>query len=100
MAVDESLESSAADKSSLRGFLPLRHVEPEPLRWAFLGAGVAGLVGAIVGLTVGLFVFVPTAVFAMFEIGLPAALLGGVLGLLIYGLVAVARRISRSGCNA
>ena len=73
---------------------------PSPCGGRFLEPELPVWRGAIVGLTVGLFVFVPTAVFAMFEIGLPAALLGGVLGLLIYGLVAVARRISRSGCNA
>ena len=82
-------------KSSFRELLTLQHVEPQAVRWAVFGAAVAGMIGAIVGLIVGLFVYLPTAVFAMFEVGLPAALVGGVLGLLSGSLVAVGRRVSR-----
>jgi len=67
-----------------------------PARWAILGAGLAGIFGAIVGLIVGLFVYVPTAVFAMVELGLPATILGGSGGLLLGSVVAVSRRISRN----
>jgi hypothetical protein len=50
-------------------------------RWAARGATAAGLVGGVVGLVVGLRVYPPTAWFAIFELGLPAAILGGIVGL-------------------
>ena len=49
-------------------------------RWASRGAVVAGLLGAVVGLVVGLRVHPATAWFAVFEIGVPAAIVGAVLG--------------------
>jgi hypothetical protein len=50
-------------------------------RWAARGAAAAGLVGGVVGLVVGLRVHPPTAWFAIFELGLPAAIVGGLVGL-------------------
>jgi ABC-type uncharacterized transport system permease subunit len=46
----------------------------------------AGGIGAIAGLILGLVANPPTAWFAVFEVGLPAAVVGGVIGL-IAGLV-------------
>jgi hypothetical protein len=68
----------------------------QPVRWAVLGAASAGTVGAVVGLIVGLYVFAPTALFAMVELGLPAGILGGVVGFLIGSVLAAGRRISRN----
>jgi hypothetical protein len=64
--------------------LPLR------LRAGLVGGVALGLVGAVVGLVVGLRVYPPTAWAAAVEVGLPLALLGGVLGLGAgsFGLVA------------
>jgi hypothetical protein len=62
---------------------------PIPLRHAVIGAGVLGVSGAIFGLTIGLRTYVPTAWAAIFEVGLPAAFLGAVLGLVIGSLVYV-----------
>jgi hypothetical protein len=56
------------------------HDLPRPAAWALVGAGSAGLVGAIAGLIVGLFVYAPTAWFAAIEIGLPAAVVGALVG--------------------
>jgi hypothetical protein len=50
-------------------------------RWAARGAASAGLVGGVVGLVVGLRVYPPTAWFAIFEVALPASILGGLIGL-------------------
>ena len=60
---------------------------PIPLRHAVIGAIVLGVPGALVGLAIGLWTYVPTAWAAMFEVGLPAAFLGAVLGLVIGSLV-------------
>ncbi len=58
--------------------------------WAALVGGVAGLVA---GLIRGLTVYAPTAWAAAIEIGIPAAIAGGILGLGIAGLRTLARRI-------
>jgi len=50
-------------------------------KWAARGAASAGLVGGIAGLVVGLLVHPPTAWFAIFELGVPASILGGLVGL-------------------
>ncbi len=49
-------------------------------RWGARGAAVAGLLGAVAGLIVGLSVHPATAWFAAFELGLPAAILGALVG--------------------
>jgi hypothetical protein len=54
---------------------------PLHLRWAVIGAVSAGLVGGVAGLVVGLLVYAPTAWFAIFELGIPSSILGGLLGL-------------------
>ena len=51
-----------------------------------------GTLGAIAGLVIGLFAYRPTAVVALFELGIPAALLGGLLGLVAGSIVWALRR--------
>ena len=67
-----------------------------PARWAVVSASSVGVVGAIVGLVIGLLTYAPTAPFALVELGLPAALAGGVLGLVASLVVMVGRRMKRS----
>lgn len=64
-------------------------------RFAVLGAVICGVVGGIVGLVIGLNVYAPTAWFAVFEIGLPAVILGAALGFLLGGCVLVFRWVAR-----
>ncbi len=71
---------------------PLRSL-PLPARWAIVGAAAAGVIGAIAGLVIGLHVYAPTAAFAVVELGLPAAIAGGVLGLAAGVIVTAGRRI-------
>jgi hypothetical protein len=54
------------------------------------------VIGAVVGLVVGLIVYAPTAPFAVVELGLPATIVGGVIGLLAGVIVIAGRRIKRS----
>ena len=54
---------------------------PLPMRHVVGGAILLGAIGCIAGLIVGLVVYAPTAWFAVFELGVPAALVGGLLGL-------------------
>ena len=70
---------------------------PIPLRHTVIGAVALGVAGAIVGLAIGLWTYVPTAWAAIFEVGIPAALLGAVLGLVIGSLVYVYHRVSGGG---
>lgn len=60
-------------------------------RFAVVGAVISGVVGGTVGLIIGLDVYAPTAWFAVFEIGLPAGILGAALGFLMGGCVLVFR---------
>jgi hypothetical protein len=69
-------------------------------RWVILSACLAGVAGAIAGLVIGLFAYVPTAPFAAAEIGIPATSVGGVVGL-VAGLIATALlRIRRHAVSA
>jgi hypothetical protein len=43
----------------------------------------SGVIGAIVGLVIGLNVYAPTAPFAAIELGVPATVVGGFVGLVI-----------------
>jgi hypothetical protein len=54
---------------------------PPPVRFAVLGGLAFGAAGGVVGLIIGLQVYAPTAWAAMFEVGLPAAFVGAVVGL-------------------
>jgi hypothetical protein len=50
-------------------------------RFVLAGMVLAGGVGGLVGLIVGLRVYPATAWFAVFELGVPAAVVGALLGL-------------------
>ena len=54
---------------------------------------VCGVLGLVVGFVIGLFAYVPTAWAAAFEVGIPAAAVGVVIGLGIVGLRKLVRRI-------
>ena len=54
------------------------------------------MIGAVVGLVIGLIVYAPTAPFAVLELGLPAAIVGGVIGLSTGVIVLAGRRIKQS----
>jgi len=73
-----------------------------PLRLAVLVGAGAGVVGGAVGLAIGLRTYVPTAWFAVLEIGVPAAVLGCGLGAIGGSLTLLVRRRhgpSRAGCG-
>ena len=54
---------------------------------------LCGALGLVAGFVRGLFVYAPTAWAAAFEIGIPAAAAGGILGLGIAGVRSLVRRI-------
>jgi len=60
---------------------------PSASRWAAIGLVAGFLVGGIVGLIIGLDAHPATAGFAIFELGIPASVLGGFVGL-VSGAVA------------
>jgi hypothetical protein len=72
------------------------HGQPLIGRWATAGAVCLGAMGAVTGLVIGLIAHPPTAAFAVVELGLPAAIVGGVMGLVTGMLVLASRRIRRS----
>jgi ABC-type uncharacterized transport system permease subunit len=67
---------------------------PLPARWAIVGATSAGVIGAIAGLVVGL-AYPATAWFAVFELGVPATIAGGLVGFVAALIVMAGRRIKR-----
>jgi hypothetical protein len=66
-------------------------IGPLTSRCAATGAASAGVVGGVVGLVVGLNVNPRTAWFAVFEVGIPAAIVGGLFGLFAGALLSVGR---------
>ncbi len=78
--------------NAMREFLSKLRAQPSPGGCALVGMMLAGGVGAIVGLVVGLHVYAATAWAAMFEVGIPAAVAGGTVGLLLGWVIAVANR--------
>ncbi len=74
-----------------------RPTAPHPLllRAVLMGAAGAGIAGAVVGLVVGLFVYAPTAWFAVIELGLPAAAAGAVMGLGVGSVVLALRKFDQ-----
>ena len=62
-------------------------------RGASIGAICAGLVGGVTGLVIGLHVYAATAWFAVFEIGVPGALAGAVIGVLGAAALLASRRL-------
>jgi len=62
-------------------------------RYAMVAALIAGIAGCVAGLVLGLYTYVPTAWFATFELGIPAALAGAVVGLVLGSVVLTYRRV-------
>lgn len=65
-------------------------------RWGALGGASCGVVAGVMGGALGLSAYPPTAWFAVLELGVPAALLGVVVGLSAGAVVGVVKRISRA----
>ena len=65
---------------------------PVGRRWGAAGAAAGGLLGAVVGLIVGLHAHPATAWFAVFEVGIPAAVVGGIIGLAAGAIASAFRR--------
>ncbi|MFZ0039843.1 MAG: hypothetical protein WAK93_00925 [Solirubrobacteraceae bacterium] len=65
-------------------------------RWATTGAAMGGLMGAVAGLIVGLMANPATAWFAIFELGVPAGVAGGLIGCVAAVIMTAARRIRDS----
>ncbi len=65
-----------------------------------IGAALAGLVGGVAGLVIGLLVHPPTAWFAIVELGIPASIVGGLVGLTCGAIACVVGRSNRSGTSA
>lgn len=68
---------------------------PLPARSAAIGASSLGIVGAIVGLVLGLLAYPPTAPFAVAELGVPATFVGGFVGLVAGVLLRAVFRIKQ-----
>ena len=62
------------------------------LRYAVLGAALVGVPGCVAGLVLGLQAYPPTAWAAVVEVGAPAAVVGGLLGLVVGSLVVLVQR--------
>jgi len=68
---------------------------PLPLRLSISSAVVLGVTGCLCGLVLGLVAHPPTAWFAVLEVGVPAAFVGGLGGLVVGGLLWLARKAPR-----
>ena len=80
--------TTSAIAAELRGM-------PLIARWVIAGAASATVIGGIVGLVIGLFAYAPTAWFAVFELGVPAGVVGGLIGLIGALILTVGLRIKR-----
>ena len=70
-----------------------------PKRGAVVGAVLLGLLGSLVGLIRGLSVYPPTAWFALFEVGVPALIVGGLFGAIVGSVLRVLGRFGHSRTN-
>jgi hypothetical protein len=68
---------------------------PLPTRWAGIGIVSAFIMGGTVGLVVGLDANPSTAWFAVFEVGIPSAMIGGLVGL-VSGTITTGLRARRA----
>jgi hypothetical protein len=69
---------------------------PIVVRFAVVGSSAAGLLGALVGLVLGLTAYPPTAWFAIFEVAVPSGILGSAVGAVV-GLMALV--VQRNHCH-
>jgi hypothetical protein len=68
---------------------------PLPTRCGVIGGALLGGIGLVLGFVIGLFVYAPTAAFAALELGIPATVVGEVVGFTVGGLVALGRRMKQ-----
>ena len=68
---------------------------PLVLRFAVVGSTAALLLGGLLGLVLGLLAYPPTAWLAVFEVGIPAGILGAVFGAFIGMVTGTVQRIKR-----
>jgi hypothetical protein len=68
---------------------------PPVLRFAVVGAMAALLLGGLVGLVLGLRANPATAWFAVFEVGIPASILGAVFGAFAGAVTIAVQKINR-----
>jgi hypothetical protein len=95
MASSAYLDGTVAERRILDVAMTSQGRPQESLiqNWAAKGAICAGALGAIVGLVVGLFAYAPTAWAAMFEVGVPAFVLGALVGAISGAATTALRRI-------
>lgn len=67
---------------------------PLILRLAVVCSTTACVLGGLVGLVLGLRAYPPTAWFAVFEVAIPAGILGAVVGALVGVVAVMVQRIS------
>lgn len=79
----------------MNDFMAQARADPSPGNCAFAGMVLAGVVGALIGLAVGLNVYAGTAWAAMLELGLPAAVAGAAIGFLVGCALTLAKRFRR-----
>jgi membrane associated rhomboid family serine protease len=69
---------------------------PVLTRYVIVGGLVAGIAGCAAGLIIGLKAYAPTAWFATFEVGVPTAIIGAIIGLLVGSIVLTYHRVHRA----
>ncbi len=79
------------------GSMPSMRPRPLTLRWMVVAAVAGAVVGCVVGIVVGLIVHWRTAWFAVFELGVPASILGGLLGLICGAFAWAIQQTVRNG---
>jgi ABC-type uncharacterized transport system permease subunit len=67
---------------------------PTVTRFAFVGATACAILGGLVGLVLGLRAYPPTAWFAVFEVAVPAGIIGAVVGALVALLALTVHRFN------
>jgi hypothetical protein len=85
----------AAVLARLAARKPPLPIGPLTSRFAAIGAASVGVVGGVVGLVIGIEANPRTAWFAVLEVGIPAAILGGLFGLCTGALLSLGRRLDR-----
>jgi hypothetical protein len=81
----------------MKDFTVQIRADPSPGNCAIAGMLLASAAGAIIGLVIGLHVYAATAWAAMFELGIPAAVVGAAAGLFVGCAIALARRFRPRG---
>jgi hypothetical protein len=84
---DQAIGQTDSMKAARRSFWNM----PLPGRFAVC----SGVIGAIVGLVIGLNVYAPTAWFAAIELGVPSTAAGGIVGLIVSAGGTASRRLKR-----